>query len=382
MSTRTRRWTLIIGGSLIVLLIAGFAAFQFAIQSLKGQVEKALGPQGEVKEIRVSLTGVEVIGIRIRAPRAPENTDKQNLWPAEDQLRAERILITPSIMDLLTAKVVVESIRIEGAYIAMLRARDGRMRVLPSLLEKPAPPGATDKVGKKEAGGTPPISIGKVELVNGTIEFFDATIRQPAHKIRLEQINATIGKLQLPDLKGQSQINLVGVIKGIRQDGKISISGNAELATRESGISTRLRGVDLVALQPYLIKATESGVKKGALDFELKSTVQKGRLHAPGSLTISDLELASASGTIMGMPRGAAIAMLKNRNSKISVKFVLDGDLNDPRFSLNENLTTRIGSSVANSLGVSIEGLAKGVGSVGSGAAKGIGDSLGKLIKK
>ena len=382
MRTRTRRWTLIIGGTLIVILIAGFAAFQFAIQSLKGQVEKALGPQGEVKEIRVSLTGVEVIGIRIRAPLAPENTDKRNLWPAEDQLRAERILITPSIMDLLTARVVVESIRIEGAYIAMLRARDGRMRVLPSLLENPAPPDATDKVSKKEAGGTPPVSIGKVELVDGTIEFFDATIRQPVHKIRLEQINATIGKLQLPDLKGQSQINLVGVIKGVRHDGKISISGTAELATRESGISTRLRGVDLVALQPYLIKATESGVKKGTLGFELKSTVQKGKLHAPGSLTISDLELASASGTIMGMPRGAAISMLKNRNGKISVKFVLEGDLNDPRFSLNENLTTRIGSSVANTLGVSIEGLAKGVGSVGSGAAKGIGDSLGKLIKK
>lgn len=382
MSTRTRRWTLIIGGTLIVLLIAGFAAFQFAIQSLKGQVEKALGPQGGVKEIRVSLKGVEVTGIRISAPHSPEKTDKRNLWPVEDQLRAERILITPSIMDLLTAKVVVESIRIEGAYIAMLRARDGRMRVLPSLLEKPVPQATTDKAAKEEAGSVPSVSIGKIELVDGTIEFFDATIRQPAHKIRLEQINATIGKLQLPDLKGQSQINLVAVIKGVRQDGKISISGNAELATRESGISTRLRGVDLVALQPYLIKATESGVKRGTLDFDLKSAVQKGKLHAPGTLTISDLELASTSGTIMGMPRGAAISMLKNRNGKISVKFVLEGDLNDPRFSLNENLSTRIGSSVANSLGFSIEGLAKGVGSVGSATSKGLGDSLGKLINK
>ena len=83
----------------------------------------------------------------------------------------------------------------------------------------------------------------------------------------------------------------------------------------------------------------------------------------------------------MGMPRNAAIAMMKNRDGKISVKFVLDGDINDPRFSLNENLTTRIGSSVAKSLGVSIEGLAKGVGEIGGGAAKGIEDSLGKLIK-
>jgi hypothetical protein len=33
-------------------------------------------------------------------------------------------------------------------------------------------------------------------------------------------------------------------------------------------------------------------------------------------------------------------------------------------------------------LGISLEGLAKGVGSAGSGVAKGIGDSLGKLFGK
>ena len=76
MSARARRWILIIGGGFIVLLIVGFAAFQFAIHSLKGQVEKALGPNGEVKEIRVSLTGLEVIGIRIRSSHVSENAGK------------------------------------------------------------------------------------------------------------------------------------------------------------------------------------------------------------------------------------------------------------------------------------------------------------------
>jgi hypothetical protein len=267
----------------------------------------------------------------------------------------------------------------------MLRAKNGQMKVLPSLLDNPAnktKPGASDTQG---AGlSTPPISIGKIELVNGTVEFFDATIRQPPLKLRLEQINTTIGKLQLPDLTGQTSIKLEGILKGVRRDGQISIDGSIELATKESGISTRLRGVDLVALQPYLIKATESGVKKGSLDLELNSSIKKGLLRAPGTLTLSDLELASSStsGTIMGMPRNAAIGMMKDRKGKISVRFVLEGDINDPQFSLNENLTTRIGSSIANVLGVSIEGLTKGVGSVGGDAAKGIADSLGKLFRK
>lgn len=372
MSTPIRRWPLVALGTLATLIIAAFLAFQFGIKALKGKVEQALGPYGEVKEIRVNLTGVEVIGIRIRAP---ENTNKTGNWPAQDQLRAERILIIPAWRDMLSAKVVLHSIRVEGAYLSMLRDKNGRMRVLPSLLEKPA---ATDK--KDDA---PPVSIGKIELVDSVVEFFDATVRQPAHKIRLERINANIENLHLPDLAGQSRIAVEGVLKGVQQDGKISISGPIELASKESEISTRLRGVDLVALQPYLIKAAETGVRKGTLDLDLKSTVKKGVLHAPGTLTLKGLELTSTGGgTFMGMPRSAVVSMMKDKSGQIAIKFALDGNINDPHFSLNENFMTRVGSSMAGTLGVSIEGLAKGVGSAGGGIARGIGDSAGKLFGK
>lgn len=377
MATRKTPWKLIIGITLSFLIIGAVTAFQFAVHSLKTQVEKTLGPLGEVKDISVSLTGVEITGIRIKAPPA---TDKLS-WPAEDQLRADRILIEPSFFDFLFAQVTLQNIRIEGAYISMLRSRDGQMKVIPGLL----PPSNAQASGNKEDGSsqTTPITIDKVELVNGVIEFYDASIRQPAHKIRIEQINAAIRKIRLPDLSGFSPIDLVGVHKGVRQDGKITISGSAELASKELGITTRLRNIDLVAFQPYLLKAGETGVKKGLLDLDLNSSVRQGKLHAPGTLTISGLELQSASGAgrFMGMPRDAVINLMQKRDGTIPIRFVLDGDINDPKFSLNEKLTTRIGSSMAGALGLSIEGLAKGVGSVGSGTAKGIGDTFGKLFK-
>lgn len=389
MNTQARRWILSIGGILLVVLLAGFFGFQFAIKSLQDKVVSALGPNGEVGEIRVGLTGVEISKLRIRAEKSQ---DKNTSWPAEDELRAEHIRIVPSLFDLFNAQVVLNSIRIEGAYFSMLRARDGKMKVLPSLLDArtDAETSEKNKAGKAGDAGTAhestavPVRIEHIAIDNGTIEFFDATIvssRQAPHKLRLEKINASISKLRIPDLKGQSAIKLEGILKGVKQDGTVSISGTIELATKESGISSRLHGVDLVALQPYLIKATESGVKRGTLDFELNSSVKKGLLRAPGSLTLSDLELASSSttGTLMGMPRNAAIAMMKNRKGKISVNFVLEGDINDPHFSLNENLATRIGTSIAGTLGVSIEGLAKGVESLGGGVLKGIGKSLGKL---
>ena len=138
-----------------------------------------------------------------------------------------------------------------------------------------------------------------------------------------------------------------------------------------------------MALQPYLIKAAETGVRRGTLDLDLQSTVRKGILHAPGTLTLRGLELASTGGaTFMGMPRSAVVSLMKDQSGQITIKFALDGNIKDPRFSLNENLMTRVGSSMAGTLGISIEGLAKGVGSAGSGIAKGVGDSLGKLFGK
>ncbi|MEI7611736.1 MAG: DUF748 domain-containing protein [Betaproteobacteria bacterium] len=370
MATRKLPWKLIIGCSLVGLVIAVFASFQFTIHALKGRIEKSLGPLGEVKEINIGLSGIEIIGLRIKAPPATEKP-----WPAEDQLRAERILIEPSFLELLFAQLSVQTIRIEGAYIALLRTKDGQMRVLPSLLESS---------GKNAGSSTQstPITIGNIELVNGIIEFYDASIRQSAQKIRIEQINASIRKIRLPDLSGQTTIDLTGIHKGVRQDGKITLSGSAELANKESGLSTRLRGIDLVAFQPYLLKAGETGVKKGLLDLDLNSSVRQGKLHAPGTLTISDLELqsTSTSARFMGMPRNAVISTMQNRDGTIPIKFILDGDINDPKFSLNDKLATRIGASMASSLGLSIEGLAKGVGSIGSGTAKGMGDGFGKLF--
>lgn len=357
---RLRRRAIALLAVFVLLAGGGYAAFHFAVRALRGQVAEALGPQGEVAEIRVSRSGVEIVGLRIRGGDG---------WPAEDQLRAERVVVEPDLRSLLSSRVRVGRILIEGGYLSMLRSRDGKLRVLPSLLDRPAEkPGAA-------------VTIGTVELKRCALEFFDASVRRPPLKLRLEQMDARLDGLNLPELTGRSKFRLDGVLKGVRRDGKIALRGNIELASRDSEISAQLRGADLVALQPYLIEAAETGVRRGTLDLDLKSTVRNNQLRAPGTLTLTGLELASG-GTFMGMPRNAVVSMMKDRRDRIKVNFTLAGNLNDPRFSLNENFSTRIGASVAESLGISLEGLAKGVGGAGSTVVKGVGEAVGKLFGK
>ena len=363
---KLKRWTLIAVAAVVAIAAAGAVGLHFATKALKGQVQQVLGPESEVGEIALGWSAVEVHRLRIKAPKG---------WPAEDTLRAERIVIVPDLRALLSASVRVHRITVEEAYLSVLRSREGRLRVVPSLLEK-----KSKEAGKADLTA-PAVTIGTIELRDSVLEFFDASVRQPAHKLRLEQLQATVEGLRVPDLSGRTQIQLEGVVKGVQRNGRLSVRGWAELTSKDSEITTRLRGVDLVAFQPYLIKASETGVRRGTLDLDLKSTVRKNALHAPGTLTLTGLELApgeGALGTFMGMPRQAALAALKNRNDQIRMQFTLEGNLNDPKFSLNESFARRIGSGIAETLGVSFEGLARGVGE----ATRGVGDTVRRLFGK
>ncbi len=383
MSRRSTRWTLAISAGLLVVVV-GATLFRFAAASLQRQVTEALGARGETQEIRVGLTQIELVGVRIRGAREAGATPP---WPAEDEFRAQRVILVPSLFDLLTGKLSLERIQVDSAYLAILRTTDGRIALLPGVLEQApeASEGARADGGTGKARAAPPaISIGKTILTNATVEFFDATLKKSAFKLRLEKINATIGKLQLPDLQGVTSVKLDGVVKGVRQDGTLAISGSVELATRESGLTSRLAGVELAAFQPYLMKASASEVRSGTLDFELKSSVRKGRLRAPGMITLSELEFAATgkSRPAVGMARDAAIAMMKSRDGKISLRFVIDGDLNDPRFSVNEALLSGLSASFAQMRGVNADALAKEVAGISKGAPVDLGESLGRLFNK
>jgi hypothetical protein len=129
-------------------------------------------------------------------------------------------------------------------------------------------------------------------------------------------------------------------------------------------------------------------VKKGTLDLDLQASIKANHLRAPGTLTLNGLELESG-GTFMGMPRAAVVGFMKGKNDRITVKFTLDGKLDDPNFRLNEGFSTKVAASLGDVMGISLEGLAKGAGTLGQkgveaagGAAEGVGRAVKGLLGK
>lgn len=346
---------------LVLALLAAVGVF-FAARLLKTEIEQALGPESEVGEIRLHWNSVSIEKLRIKGPPG---------WPATDALRAERVVVYPDLRGLLDSRIRIDSVEVEHAYLSALRTADGKMKVVPSLLEK--------KPAKTTAAPPLPVEIGEIELRDAAIEFLDSSVRQPPLRIRLDPVHARVGKLSLPDLKGRTSIAIEGILQGPQSDGTISVSGWLEPATRDLEITTKLQGVDLVALEPYLVTAAHTHVKKGTLDLKVESTVKNRHLHAPGIITLNHLQLGEGEDWL-GLPRKAVLGLMKDRQEKIVVRFELDGDLNDPKFRLNESIATRFASGVAETLGVSVEGIVTGAGSLGQKSVEAVGGAFRKLF--
>jgi len=356
---KARRWKILLA-LLAVATAASVVLLQVGLRALKSQVEKALGPDSEVAQIRIGWGAVEVFGLRLRGDRN---------WPARDTLRARYIRVEPELRSLLTDRIQVSSITVDDAYVSALRSADGRLVVVPSLLKNKA---------AKSGGTVPNVIIGQIQLRNSALDFFDATVAKPPLKISLERLNASVDNIELPGMTARTTIDVDGMIKGRQRDGRVSVKGWMELANLDSAIASHFRDVDLSALQPYLIKAADTGIRSGSLDLDLDSTIEDRRLHAPGVVTLRNLEL-DEGGKFLGFARQTALQVMKNAQDKMTIHFVLEGDLDDPKFDLNENLATRFASGVTETLGVSVEGVAKGVGSLSEKSLEAAGTAAGGL---
>lgn len=357
------RWLVSLLVLLVILIALGVAAYHVAVQRLQIGIEQALGPRSTVGEIQLGWNAVELHDVRVRAD--PKS------WPSEDELRASRVSVVPELSSLLSGAWRVSRIDIDDAYVSILRTRAGKLRVLPALLET-----AADKTGAASPGSAvsaaqgqgqvPTVRIDKVRLSGATVDFYDASVRRPAHRMRIEQLHAQIGPLVMPELNESMNIDLSGLFKGPQRDGEISVHGRLTPATRDAKLSASLKHADLIALQPYLLKVSEGGVRHGTLDLNIDATVLRKRLHAPGRVTITGLELGRGGGivgTFAGVPRQAVIAAM-SRDGHIEVNFALEGSLDDPKFSLNELFAQRMAVGLAETLGVSVKGVVEGVGGV------------------
>ena len=346
--TAPRRWLLIAVCLAGGLAIGAFVAYRFALGELRAQVIAALGPESEIGEIDLSFRAIQISGLKLRAPAN---------WPSKYALSAERVVIIPDLSSLFSDTVFISTIKVERAYLALLRDRGGKVRLVPSLTERKAKPDRKSASGP--AATATPVLIGEIVLKDSSVSFFDADIRSPPLEVKMRDVDAQVTNLRMPDLTEKSGLKFKAKIAGPSQEGTLAVDGWMVFANTDSELKTVVRGVEIASLEPYLIKKAETGVRKGVLDLDVNSVIAAQRVTAPGVLKLKALELRSEGGvgTFMGMPRDSVVGMLRERDGSITIPFTVQGNLNDPNFSLDSAFKAKVGLAAAATLGLTIKGL-------------------------
>jgi len=341
----------------------------------KGRILQALGPRATVGAIELGWPSVTLRELRIAADPAP------GAWPSPDEFRASVVSVRVDVASLWAMRrggpLVVADVRVEDAALSMLRTA-GRLDMLPALRENArakadalaasAARPAVAAQAREPASDATALVVRRVRVERLAVDYYDATLGPGApQRLQFAQVHGEAADIALPALDAPISVDAAGVAKGVERDGTVSVRGSFTPATHDARLAVVLSGLDLIALQPWILKLGEGGVRHGRLDLRLDASVVQRQLEAPGHLTLSNLQLADEGGTFAQARRRAVLATLE-RDGRIDLDFALRGRTDDPRFSLTDSLTARLFGGVAQSATDSVKSAVSGVG----GAIKGL----------
>jgi Domain of Unknown Function (DUF748) len=207
--------------------------------------------------------------------------------------------------------------------------------------ERPKAPGLLE---------TMQLAFGEVRVEGGFIRFLDRTT-QPAFSQDVSRLEATLTGLgNRPDRR--AKLALQSVVGG---DGGLDIRGEVGPLGAPPFIDLvgELRSFPLASVDPYSEAAIGWVIKKGALQYKLRFTVNGDQVTAENDLVVEQLQVAPAAGTDdakkrLGLPLGLIVALVKDQQGDIRATVPVTGSVNDPTFKLGSAIWTAVKNVLVN----------------------------------
>jgi hypothetical protein len=347
----------VLGGSVAVLV-------KYANKIIKSEMENRLGKSFAIERIDLKWGHVEAMGISLKNPEGKE------------VIRVGNLSATADFMGLLRKKYVVANVTIKDPYLFLEVDHKGNIvsPVLPPNL-KPD----TSTAAKKTEVPAPPITVKKIEVINGSVDYLDRKTPVTPVLTKIRTMGFMVKDVSVPFTDTYSDYVLTATIPGNHSTGSIKSNGIIKIKTKDMDLKATVRSLDITAFKPYFQKESPVDITKGLLDLTIDVRVVSEKLHAPGTVVLKDLQFQSGPGMgdkFMGVPLFLVVALLKKSNNEIPVSFVMEGNLNNPRFDLKENLMDKISVAIADKLGLPIKGITEAVTSTGAKGAADIGSSM------
>ncbi|QRY79580.1 DUF748 domain-containing protein [Pseudomonas sp. PDNC002] len=229
--------------------------------------------------------------------------------------------------------LVIQAISLEEPYARFIINEDRSTNVSELIIPQPESSSATK--GGSSGGESKPlgIRIGGVKINNGSANFADLTLR-PDFATAIQQLGGAIGTIDnrnpapaSVDVKGKVDKYAPVTIKG---------SLNPFSPLEKLDIATSFKRVELTTLTPYSGKFAGYRIRKGRLNLDLHYQITQGKLKADNKVLVEHLQLGEKvdSPDAVDLPVKLAVALLKDANGNIDIQLPVEGDLNNPQFSV------------------------------------------------
>lgn len=190
------------------------------------------------------------------------------------------------------------------------------------------------------------IRIGSIQIINGSGYFADLSLK-PDFATSIQTLSGDIGTLD-----NQSTRPAKVVIRGkVDRYSPLSIEGTLTPfdPLQNLDITTRFKQVEMTTLTPYSGKFAGYRIRKGRLDLDLHYRIQGKRLKAENQVVIHQLQLGERvdSDAAADLPIRLAIALLKDSSGTIHLDLPIEGNLEDPSFSIMPLLGKTLGNMLS-----------------------------------
>lgn len=229
----------------------------------------------------------------------------------------------------------IQSVSFEQPYARFIINEDRSTNVSELLVAQPPAGAAKAAPAKPAASPAKPlgIHIGGIRINDGSANFADLSLR-PDFATAIQQLGGEIGSID--NRKPQpAAVNITGKVD---KYAPVSIKGSlSPFAPLEKlDIATSFKRVELTTLTPYSGKFAGYRIRKGRLNLDLHYQITNGQLKADNKVLVEHLQLGEKvdSPDAVDLPVKLAVALLKDTNGNIDIQLPVEGDLNNPQFSV------------------------------------------------
>ena len=179
----------------------------------------------------------------------------------------------------------------------------------------------------------PRITIHKFAIADANFDFMDYKI-QPTYSASLSALNGEItGLSSAPEAK--ADLLFAGKLN---QSSPLKISGSVNPLSEKlfADLFIDFHDIDLSPASPYTAKHLGYKTDKGKLTLNLQYLVDNKKITANNHIFLDQFTLGDAvdSPDAVSLPIHLALALLKNRNGEITLDIPVQGNLDDPDFSV------------------------------------------------